>query len=739
MIQTLKSFTRKSFKNYKFPSSISFKDKNLIFGYNGRGKSSLADEIIEEFKEIESSDSARYFNRDFIRDNLSVEDSDSLKGVIAVFGKKDNDMKAEIANLQTQIKDEKAPKKEIESLKKSTRDLMDSILNAKKGTLSISRKSTTYRGIERSVSEIFNLYNADYIEALKVEPDKDKLISMIGDDSSDREKQLVENVSIPDFSFRLLDNDELEDYSSILKENYEDIGIPNSTVIKWLDEGVHLHKNEESSERCLFCNQYMNLSDITDKVTKYKENAKQQAELKINSFVEEIVSWQDKIKILEKNRTNYELYFDKNELTALYSEVTIKKEQISTFLDILSEKLKAMEISKTAFDTKLLSNYISSINKINKSFTSLKTSKLNKIQTHISRQNELVKGAIGFAIISDNTINKNISDLSAKEMALTNIESQNRILNQKIRELKNKNSEYEDFRKFLNIVLSDLEINLMLSLGADNKTYVLKHSKTEEILKIENISEGEKNLLGLLFFYFELFEDNKQEKLKSEISLILIDDPISSLDDANKFYVLELMKNVLEKQTQIFILTHSWNDYCQLCYKYQGSSGSDTVSFLEVYKDGDSHSRIKQLSPVEKPYKQLFQEIDRFSKNNASYTPAPAELYHIPNSMRRVFEEFLHFKSSKHFIPTRKQTAEIVDIIISSTDNREIDGNSCRAGSYMSVTKKTKLELLLDITNVLSHENGHNPVEILSSAKFLMKLIKDIDPSHYNAMKSDAS
>jgi hypothetical protein len=39
------------------------------------------------------------------------------------------------------------------------------------------------------------------------------------------------------------------------------------------------------------------------------------------------------------------------------------------------------------------------------------------------------------------------------------------------------------------------------------------------------------------------------------------------MDDSNKFYILELMKTLLEFQNQqIFVTTHSWNDYCNLSY-----------------------------------------------------------------------------------------------------------------------------------------------------------------------------
>lgn len=59
MIKGLTNFTRKSFKNHT--TGEIFKNRNLIFGYNGRGKSSLADGIAEEFERTNSSNEGLYF------------------------------------------------------------------------------------------------------------------------------------------------------------------------------------------------------------------------------------------------------------------------------------------------------------------------------------------------------------------------------------------------------------------------------------------------------------------------------------------------------------------------------------------------------------------------------------------------------------------------------------------------------------------------------------------------------
>ena len=48
MIVKIDGLTKKSFNNYSTPDNF-FKKKNIIFGYNGRGKSSLASGIAEQF------------------------------------------------------------------------------------------------------------------------------------------------------------------------------------------------------------------------------------------------------------------------------------------------------------------------------------------------------------------------------------------------------------------------------------------------------------------------------------------------------------------------------------------------------------------------------------------------------------------------------------------------------------------------------------------------------------------
>ena len=88
--------------------------------------------------------------------------------------------------------------------------------------------------------------------------------------------------------------------------------------------------------------------------------------------------------------------------------------------------------------------------------------------------------------------------------------------------------------------------------------------------------------------------------------------------------------------------------------------------------------------------------------------------------MRRIFEEFLNFKSP-NLLPQKSKQPAIEDIFKQAT------------GNEMSRSRKQKLGSFLSFINVLSHRPIRSD-EILSNCKFLVQLIKDMDKVHYEAM-----
>ena len=96
MISTLPEFTRKSFKSYSMKEEgIKFGYVTYIYGENGRGKSSLAEEIRESSNY--SGKEVRVFNRDYASEVLTLDDSNSrLRGVKAILGQSNSKIIKEI-------------------------------------------------------------------------------------------------------------------------------------------------------------------------------------------------------------------------------------------------------------------------------------------------------------------------------------------------------------------------------------------------------------------------------------------------------------------------------------------------------------------------------------------------------------------------------------------------------------------------------------------------------------------
>jgi len=323
-------------------------------------------------------------------------------------------------------------------------------------------------------------------------------------------------------------------------------------------------------------------------------------------------------------------------------------------------------------------------------------------------------------ILNSVTIKDKQKEVKDKEIDLKEKRENNKKKQQEIQDLKQQKSLTKDFADFVSQILNDINISLKVELDTDNKNYIIKSTNENATLTIKDISEGEKNLLALFFFYYELFADNKQLNVKPEIELIIVDDPISSMDDSNKFYILELMKNLLElSNQQIFVLTHSWEDYCNLSYGKKSWENNQPFATFEIRKT-NGKSELSQLKNIEKPYKYLFKEIFEFSQKREDELKTECQIYHYPNVMRRVFEEWYGFKIGKNITFTSHIQNDVASVFKITSNN-----------------EKTKLGLLIKVCNILSHSiNGTmNPQEIHQSANYLMKLIKDNDPLHYERMK----
>ena len=171
----------------------------------------------------------------------------------------------------------------------------------------------------------------------------------------------------------------------------------------------------------------------------------------------------------------------------------------------------------------------------------------------------------------------------------------------------------------------------------------------------ENLSEGEKNFIAFLYFY-HLVYGSESEDGETRDKIVVIDDPVSSMDSSSLFIVSTLVRQMIEicrnnadnrNRTvdgnfikQIFILTHNAYFHREVTYSYVPKY--EYVSFYLIRKL-DSRSSIKlsddvnpkiptermNVNPVKNSYAALWDEY----KEVQSAVP-------LMNVIRRILEYY---------------------------------------------------------------------------------------------------
>lgn len=154
------------------------------------------------------------------------------------------------------------------------------------------------------------------------------------------------------------------------------------------------------------------------------------------------------------------------------------------------------------------------------------------------------------------------------------------------------------------------------------------------------LSEGEKTFITFLYFYQLINGSNDQSNVNTE-RVIVIDDPISSLD-SNILFIVGNLINGLKKRIriddlnfkQLIILTHNVYFHKEISFnKGKNNQKQGDETFWILRKVGNV-SQIKEYdeNPIKNSYELLWKELQ---ENPSSIT--------TPNIMRRILENYFKF------------------------------------------------------------------------------------------------
>ncbi|MET3828531.1 wobble nucleotide-excising tRNase [Sphingomonas sp. PvP055] len=225
------------------------------------------------------------------------------------------------------------------------------------------------------------------------------------------------------------------------------------------------------------------------------------------------------------------------------------------------------------------------------------------------------------------------------------------------------------------------------------------------------LSEGEKTAIAFLYFIVQLGD----HEFDVGEGIVVIDDPISSLDSSAIYQAFACLKNAVRNAKQVFLLTHNF-EFLKLLLNWLESARRHTSHYMIVCAETatDRVATIIQLDRLlvehQTEYQFLFKTLHRFESDGTI-----ASCYHMPNVARKLLETFLEF----HY-PSSEKLYKKLDTVKFDED---------------------KKAAIYKFTNDNSHftGKGFDPAIVAESqknVKYLLEMIKAVAPTHYQGLET---
>jgi wobble nucleotide-excising tRNase len=272
---------------------------------------------------------------------------------------------------------------------------------------------------------------------------------------------------------------------------------------------------------------------------------------------------------------------------------------------------------------------------------------------------------------------------------------------------------------------AELTAQLASFLGRDDITFKTSGtgytiSRLGKPAKARSLSEGERSAIALLYFLKTL----RDQSFNRDEGVVVIDDPVSSLDSNALFCALGYIQSETEDIGQLIFLTHNFAFFRELrnwLNQVRGNQPS-ACSLYFMRCAGPSTSRHACLEPLDpllanydSEYQYLFKLVWEASQDSNTGLD---RWYHCPNVARRLLEAFLAFRMP------------------------DLSHVSLRGRLKQADLDPSKRERLLRFLHFQSHADGVDiPEEDLSSLAETPEVMRDLlqfmrqqDKAHYERM-----
>ena len=673
------------FRNFTWPSElVEFGRFNLIYGWNGSGKTTLSrlfrdlelrrrpgmgeaviridgsDVRDEDF--LHSDHQVRVFNQGFIHENVFPVERGDMPPIL-VLGAENVERQKKVDSLKERRDNARSDVKSARTREQNALREFDQFCTDRARVIKDTLRS--------SGQNQYNNYNKAHFES------EARRMIRTGDSSThrleeaDRQTLLGQRVATPkakvaELAYALPDFNVISDsLSEILAKTVVSAAIEalkvDPALADWTRQGLKLHR-DRNSERCQFCEQPLPSGRLAALERHFSAQYEQ--------FIKDIDNEIESIEALDVFSTElsrpakaalydhlvpkYEsaeadlanaLALAKGFLGAVVEALEDKKRQVFEHVNL---NLETPQVDAGAVDR------LNAVVRLHNQACDDFDARVKTARTRLA--NDMIAVALDEFVRRRDSADRAKANVQQNRQEVLSLDDEIAKLESEIVEHHRPAEELnEDLRKYLG--------HRELCLEIKETGYTM----TRDGVPAQSLSEGESTAFALLYFLKSL----QDRRFELENGVIVLDDPVSSLDSNSLFLAFGFIQERTEDSGQLFVLTHNFSFFRQVrnwFHHLKGQRKKDVTQrparffMLDSMLEGNQRSSvIRRLDPLleeyESEYQYLFARVHRASSVSGSQDLE--QNYVLPNIARRMLEAFLAFRRPQTSGDLRKTLKEV--------------------------------------------------------------------------------